>query len=146
MATSAVFVLAGAMAGCSSGTSVYDVTVGDCLMQPEDASEVTSVEVVDCAQPHDYELYAEFEVDMADSWPGTDAIADAADLGCYDAFGDFVGVPYEESELFYMYYSPSQESWEQDDDRLIQCLVFEASDDFGADVVSGVGTLAGAER
>lgn len=127
--------------------SVFDIQVGDCLLQPESTSEeIEQVEVVPCADPHDYEFFHEYELDLGDEWPGEQAIWDDADVTCHDRFETFVGVPFEESEaLWYNYYSPTELSW-NDGDRLIQCLVYEASDDQGQLVVEVEGTLENAQR
>ncbi len=57
---------------------------------------VESVAAVPCAEPHDLEAYALFALDF-DGWPGEDAIGEAAGMGCFDRFADFVGLTYEES-------------------------------------------------
>jgi len=130
-----------------SGTeSVFDIQVGDCLNEP-DGEEILDVEVVPCADPHDYELYHEFDVDLGDEWPGEEAVWNAADEGCHGAFSDFAGIAFEESaSLWFTNFTPTVETWEQQDDRLVQCLIYEASDDQGQEIVQVEGSLAGAAR
>lgn len=131
--------------------SVFDIQVGDCLLEPEGAgstgTEVYDINVVPCADTHDYEFYHEFDLSSDDdAWPGDDAIAEQADPGCYDSFETFVGVPFDESAtLWYTYYSPTSQSWDEGD-RAIQCMVYEASDDQGVAVAQVEGSLEGAAR
>ena len=138
--------------GSDSGTggdtaSVFDLTVGDCLNEPEASDgEIYDVEIVPCADLHDYEVYHEYALDLGASWPGKADIEADAQATCAEEFETFVGVPFNESAaLWYSYYSPTETSWEQGDDK-IQCLVYEASDDEGASIVEVEGTLEGSKR
>jgi hypothetical protein len=73
-------------------------------------------------QAHDAEVYALF--DMPDStWPGDTAIDDAATNGCIPRFHSFVGTSFEMSELNITWLEPTQESWQELDDREITCMV-----------------------
>ncbi|WP_261163886.1 septum formation family protein [Microbacterium sp. Marseille-Q6965] len=125
--------------------SVFEITVGDCLLEP-DGEEVFDVEAVPCAEAHDYEVYHEFEVDLGDEWPGEEAIGTAADEGCYAEFENFAGISFEESaSLWYTAFTPLEASW-ADGDRLVQCIIYEASDDSGMEIAQVEGSLAGAAR
>ncbi|WP_156759730.1 septum formation family protein [Microbacterium karelineae] len=131
-----------------SGTeSVFDIKVGDCLLEPDaTGDEIYDIEIVPCADPHDYEFYYEYSLDLGEEWPGDAAIEEDAGPRCDAEFEKFVGVPFQESEaLWYSYYSPSAESWADGDD-VIQCIVFEASDPNGMEVVQVEGSLEGAAR
>lgn len=127
--------------------SVFDIAEGDCLTEPDSTGEeVYDVEVVPCSEPHDYELYHEFSLDAGETLPGSDAIDEEAQTTCAKEFEKFVGVAFSESKsLWYSYYSPTEASWDQGDD-LIQCLVYEASDDAGEKLVQVEGTLEGSKR
>lgn len=123
--------------------SVFDIQVGDCMAEPE-GDEVTDVEVVPCSEEHDYEFYYAYDLDLGDGFPTEEAMSADADQKCYDAFTDFVGIPFEESaSLYYSYYSPSAESWAEGD-RQIQCLVYEGDD--SANAVPITGSLKGSKR
>ena len=115
--------------------NVFTLAVGDCL-DNFSADEVTEVGVRDCAEPHDLEVYSEFELE-GDAFPGQDAVETSASDGCYQAFAGFVGLSYEESVLDYTYFLPTQESWETADDRVVSCLIGEPD-------VQTTGTLANA--
>ncbi|MGA1836241.1 septum formation family protein [Herbiconiux sp. 11R-BC] len=135
----------GSGAGPDSGTDGGTLTdaaslqIGDCILDQGGAS-ITQVPVVDCAVPHDYEVYANVQVpDTNDgSYPGDDKMDAAADKSCYDAFAAFVGAPYESSALDYTYLMPSESSWSSGD-RLVTCGIGDPSGQV-------TGTLEGSAR
>src|SRR5687768_3961131 len=64
------------------GLGVLAMNVGDCIQLP-DAELVQSVEGVPCVEPHDAQVYAEF--DLPDGpFPGDAAIDEQGARGCYD--------------------------------------------------------------
>jgi hypothetical protein len=107
---------------CGSA-SVFDLSVGDCFDDPVSGSEVSSVDAVDCAEPHDNEVYALYDYD-GDEYPGEEAMSAAADEGCEARFEDYVGIGYFESELYYTHLTPTQESWDEGD-REVVCVLYE---------------------
>jgi hypothetical protein len=95
--------------------------VGDCIQLPEE-DLVQSVQAVPCVEPHDAQVYALF--DMAEgAFPGVAAVDTAAEEGCMSRFAGFVGMSYEESTLYANWFTPTQESWEEIDDREIACVI-----------------------
>jgi hypothetical protein len=121
----------------AQNTDVFTIAVGDCLN--DTTGTVSEVPQVDCAVPHDFEVYYDFEVDGDGAYPGEDAITAEADSGCETAFPDFVGIDYESSALDYSYYYPTEESWTDAADRLISCIITDPD-------VQTTGSLAGAAR
>ena len=113
----------------SSGTeqaqseSVVDINLGDCLMLGNAPSgEVKDLNRIDCDKPHNAEIYA--QKDMADgTFPGTEAAVEEAKTYCAQEFGPFVGIPGSDSTLDGQFIHPTQESWDQESDRRIQCVV-----------------------
>lgn len=103
--------------------SVFDVSLGDCLMLGDTPSgEVKDLNRIDCDKPHSAEIYA--QKDMADgTFPGTEAAAKEAKTYCAQEFGPFVGIPGSDSKLEGQFIHPTQESWDQESDRRIQCVV-----------------------
>lgn len=118
-------------------TDVFTLQPGDCLRDDTASDEVTDVPTVPCSEPHEYEVYGEVVLE-GDEFPGDDVINQQADEGCYAQFAAFVGIAYEDSVLDYTYYTPLQDGWEQLDDRLVTCLIYDAGET--------TGTLAGAAR
>ena len=137
-AAALVFVGGAALTGCSAIKDVIDVAdpiieavgdettwieIGDCFTDP--GSEVVSdIPTVPCTESHDYEVYAEFDIDLA-TFPGDDEIYRLADEGCLAPFGVYVGMPFETSTLDYSYYVPTQDGWDNYDDRSVSCILFD---------------------
>lgn len=112
----------------TADADVFSIEVGDCLDYAALGSgEINSVPVVPCAEPHDGEVYAETSLPDGD-YPGDEAVSQQADTFCYDQFATFVGIPWDDSSLDYSPLTPTADSWEGFDDRLIQCVV-AAQDD-----------------
>ena len=107
-----------------SGTSVMNVKAGQCFLAPDKIEDqIKDVERVDCAKPHAQEAYATPTYDAAgDAFPGDDKIDKFAEGACAEQFGDYVGVDYLDSSLFFTYLAPSARSWQQDD-RTVLCFV-----------------------
>ncbi|WP_243225810.1 septum formation family protein [Microbacterium sp. CIAB417] len=122
-----------------SNISIFQLKLGDCL--PADAmsgAEQTDADVVPCDEPHGYEVYHEFE--LADGeFPGSDAIQTEVEAQCLPAFGEFVGLSYDESTLDITWYEPTESSWTEGNDRLVQCLILDPAGDVE-------GSLKGAAR
>ncbi|MEE8347129.1 MAG: hypothetical protein V3S20_07265, partial [Dehalococcoidia bacterium] len=99
-----------AFAACQEGTSVFDLKVGDCVVGmgigPE-GGEFGRVRTVDCAEMHDGEVVALFDVE-GDDFPGDDALLDMGTEGC----------PSEASTYLY----PTDDSWNEMGDREITCI------------------------
>jgi Septum formation len=100
-------------------SDVFALEVGDCLDDAGD-TEVLSVPVVDCSEPHDLEAYFARDMDDGD-YPGPEAIQEFGDDTCGAAFEDFVGLPESETTLTWTYYSPLEDGW-ANGDREILCL------------------------
>lgn len=54
-------------------------------------------------------------------------------------FEPYVGMAYDSSTLGFYAYRPSQESWEQMDDRIVSCVIYDPAGQI-------TGTLAGVAR
>ena len=110
-------------AACSG--NVFDLEVGQCFNDPDSFDEVANVDIVECSEPHDNEVYHVF--DLADGdYPGLSAVeTDAAD-GCLSAFEPFVQRDYQTSELDIRYLYPTPDTWDNGD-REIVCALFDLS-------------------
>ncbi len=114
---------------------VFAIRVGDCLNEAS-GEVVSEVPVVPCDQPHDEEVFFDFELEGTD-YPGDDAVQTQANDGCLAQFEPFVGLAYESSSLDFYPYTPTQESWEQAGDRVVSCVIWDPAGQV-------TGTLAGA--
>jgi hypothetical protein len=109
----------------AGSVDAFQMRVGDCFNDGStfDDSEVNSVPGVPCAEPHDNEVYAVYDV-TAQSFPG-DAISEIAHDGCVQRFEAFVGKDYESSSLDIATLYPSRESWQRQNDREVVCAVYD---------------------
>lgn len=123
----------------AGNVSAFDLQEGDCIDVP-DAGEVADVRGMPCADPHDGEVYALFDLDGA-NYPGQKAADRTALRGCADRFQDFIGKSYRSSELIIYYLQPTEASWETQDDREVVCAVTEPNGK-----KTTVETLEGANR
>ena len=117
-----IFMGMSVLAGCS--TTIDSLSVGDCFNGPESSyvgTEVSDVDVVDCSEPHRYEIYAAKEM-TNNSFPGENQAANMADDYCLSRFQSYVGMEYTYSIYYVSYVYPSSGSWSQGD-RSIQCAL-----------------------
>jgi hypothetical protein len=121
-----------------SGTEVRDLQVGDCLADFEEAMQASGVQPAPCSEPHSDEIYAAGSIDGFDEFPGSAAIEAAARRICLAEYEAFVGRSYEDSVLDISYLVPTEDSW-ADDDRRVLCTIFDPLDEV-------TGSLRGAER
>ena len=130
------------LAGCSLlpgntvDSNIFTLVVGDCFNGDYWAG-VSAVTFVDCAEPHENEVYASIMMDDGD-FPGKDAVLAQADTDCRAEFGSFVGLSWEESVLAFGTLFPSAESWPLSD-REILCIINDPAR-------TTSGSLAGAAR
>jgi len=102
----------------------FRIRLGDCL---QDISGTTfeSVEAVPCADPHASEVYHAFLLTGAE-WPGRDAVGSQADDGCFDAVETSLDLSIGLEEYGITSITPTEQSWDELDDREILCLVGRA--------------------
>ena len=123
--------------------SVLDLAVGDCWNDvPDDGVATDTVSEVPCNEPHEGEVYAVFDLDMGDDWPGQDQVSAGAEDQCIQKFDGFVGIAYESSALSLFYFSPTEDSWTELGDRGAVCVVLDSTSPDGR----VTGTLQGAAR
>lgn len=123
---------------------VGDLEVGDCYQEPSaDDDFVYNLAVVPCSEPHDAEVYSEFDIESA-TFPGDDETERIAFEGCEKRFDAFVGMAYADSVLDYYFFSPTPGTWKTGD-RVVTCSVIEPTGE-GEELKPVTGTLRGAKR
>lgn len=128
------------IAACGGGgQDVFSIDVGTCFDDQEEEF-VTSVPEVDCAQPHDNEVFALITYDESDVYPGRDQMNERGRELCIEQFETYVGLPYAESDLEVFPITPSEDSWNNRDDREIVCALY------ALDFSKLTGSMRGAER
>lgn len=120
----------------SANIDVFSLKVGDCKMSSA-TGEIQDVDVVPCEEPHDEEVYYEFKMD--DGEFSEEAIDTATQECVGEAYTTFVGVAWDASTLDVYPITPTQRTWDELNDRVIQCVI---SDPAGP----VTGSLAGAAR
>jgi len=108
---------------CTQG-NVFSLAVGDCFNDPDATDVVSSVEMVDCTEPHDNEVFATYDI-VGSDFPGQAAVQENAADGCLSRFEPFVGADYLDSSLDVSFLTPSAESWDQADDREVVCFLYD---------------------
>lgn len=125
---------------------VFAVAKGDCLddetlsaIGTTQSSEISEVTAIPCSEPHGYEAFHLFDLE-GDAFPGIPEVERLAQEGCVEAFGTFIGLPYDQSVLEFVYLYPQASAWTAADDREVVCLVAEP----GGKLTKG--SLEGAKR
>lgn len=138
-----MFVGAAALMGlglvaCSSEVAANDLEVGDCVVD-EAALTSADVEAVDCGDEHQFELIGRFDVDDADEYPGEEELVAEGDAECQgDIFSDYVGTDFDPAgAVLVAPIYPSQETWDEADDRTILCFAFAADGSSSTESVEG---------
>ncbi len=114
-----VVVVAAIASGCAA-RPVAELEVGECFDFAEDSTELSSVAVVECTNPHTAEAFEIFDIAL-ETYDAT-AIAAAADERCLAAFEPYVGYPYNAADFYYRALTPGADSWENGA-RTVICLV-----------------------
>ncbi len=120
--TTAALILSLMVAACSPSALAF--TIGECVNIP-DGDQISDYERVDCAEAHDAEVYAlPQHPDAADApYPGRESLNDFAAERCQGEFEPYVGIAYEQSTIYFSPLTPSQDSWDQAEDREVVCLL-----------------------
>ena len=125
-----------------SSKTVDEIAVGDCLNTPQD-DVFYEIDPIECTEPHDLEVFALVDLSTVSSefstaapYPGDDAVYDAALGECESEFQRYVGVAYLDSVLYMDAFTPTFEGWEEVDDRIANCVLFEVNADATAMVKS----------
>ena len=82
------------------------------------------VVLVDCSQPHQYEVTAVQDVPFVAGWPGETELVVIAKRLCPDSHTAYVGRAYELSALEVGWILPTLEEWDRGR-RQIACVVFD---------------------
>ena len=100
---------------------------GDCFNDPEAGSptQVTSLEAVPCDEPHDNEVFHVFQLDDGD-FPGADELKQLGLEGCEPELEGYVGAPAADAGLTIVPVTPTEQSWNDKDDRTVLCALYKA--------------------
>lgn len=118
-------------------TSLFDIKVGDCfdlVTDQNNASLYSSCDVL-----HTYEAFGVVTLTDA-TWPGDDAVSDKGFDGCKNMFLGYVGTNYGTSSYDIYLITPSEQTWNEMNDREVLCLVYPG------DGSQAVGSAANSRR
>jgi hypothetical protein len=109
----------------SSGTvAVTEAKPGDCVENLESFASITDLPIVSCADPHEGEVYAVF--DLPDGpWPGETAIEQQVDERCQAELKTYAPTSADTVEMYTL--RPQQRFWSRD--HGVTCV---ATDERGA--------------
>lgn len=119
-----IIAMAVVAAGCNS---VLTLDVGTCFDDPDTFQEVTDVPVVDCSEPHDNEVIANFDIPDG-PYPGDSVVTSAAEDGCLERFEPYVGIDYASSVYVIGWLTPTASSWDGGDREVI-CFASHVNDE-----------------
>jgi hypothetical protein len=104
------------------------------------ALDPATIELVDCAGPHDVEIGAVFDYPAgADiDFPGTAAVDGYATDQCIERFEAYVGAAYEASTLDVLIVAPDDDGWDEGD-RRIACVLYHVDFQDLTGSVAGTG-------
>lgn len=121
----------------------YVPTVGDCFDRRQvpgaDNKQVDVILRLDCQLPHQFEVYATVEFPLPEdgdtTWPGDDPLRELARARCAKPFDDYVGMPYETSQLEIGYLLPPEDNFAVN--QVIGCYLFDPVPDRSAGSAQG---------
>ncbi|WP_228479688.1 septum formation family protein [Microbacterium abyssi] len=128
-----------------SNIDIFSLKVGDCMPASDTSGEITDADVVPCSEPHADEVFYEFELE-GDELPSDDEIMSQVEAQCVPAFTEFVGLDYYESTLDFWWITPTEQTWTQANDRVVQCVIYkpDPKDSTGQTQLEVTGSLEGA--
>ena len=128
--------------------NVFSLKVGDCYNMPDVSEtdfglEVSDVELVNCDQPHEFEVFAVIQLPDS-SWNGYDYVSQQAEIGCVNKFEAFVGIKYDSSVLWVYPLFPTEFTWNETDAREVTCTIIEESNT--GEIIKVTGSAKGSKR
>ena len=103
---------------------MLQVTTGTCFQQQAlQESGQTYIWPIDCAQPHDAEVFYADALPAGD-YPDADGWKANADQYCHPAFQDYVGLDFNLSKLNVYYVFPPKDVWDSGN-RILVCYAID---------------------
>jgi hypothetical protein len=107
------------------GVRELGLEVGDCFR-----GEMPEFDIVDCEEPHDAEVFGLDDHHAAEGapYPGRAELSFVTDQRCVEAYASHVGESIQETEWRILIVEPSEESWDERDDRAFLCALVSTDD------------------
>lgn len=103
---------------------IFALKVGDCMPANSATGLISEASVIPCAEPHSEEVFHEFALEEGD-FPGEDVIDEQVEIECITAFESFVGLDWDSSTLNMYPITPTEDTWNEYDDRVVQCVILD---------------------
>lgn len=94
----------------SGDVRVEQLRPGQCLNGLEERSAIRNLPVVPCAEPHEGEVYAVFEL-PGGTYPGDDKVVKAAEDGCFDRLETQAPKAADDPDTEVYFLHPTSSSW-----------------------------------
>lgn len=94
----------------SGDVKVQQLAPGQCLNGLEESSAIRDLPVVPCAQPHEGEVFAVFELPDGD-YPGDQEVAKLAEDGCVDRLETHAPKAADDPDVTIYFLHPTRSSW-----------------------------------
>lgn len=131
--TAMVALLVGAVVSAPS-PAADELEAGACFDDPETDS-IVEVSLIDCAQPHDYEVVGSVVLDGED-FPGNEAAVDEARIACEPVFRGYTGFDRGGTAWLLNALTPTSEGWAAGN-RTGTCLAFQFDEDLEFRKIAG---------
>jgi hypothetical protein len=115
----------------SGSESVFDLRTGDCMNDLEETSAELSVNVTPCGRSHDAEVVSQFSLTES-IWPGMPFVTRQAERRCPRAIESASNGAPRRDEIETFYFHPTEQSWDQNNDRAVLCVAIFPSPRRGA--------------
>jgi hypothetical protein len=122
-AVAGMVLLAAAGVACSD-PEVATADVGECI-ESVASFNIEELPTVECSEDHEAQVVGAFDHE-GDDFPGDDEILEEAQDRCQELFEEFVGAPVEETTLSLNTINPTEETWNEADDRETLCVATSA--------------------
>ncbi len=111
--------------GPERSVATTDLKVGDCVNGVKEG-RVAELPTVPCAQPHEAEVFATFNITGGRTYPGESTVTAQAEKGCVDRLPGYSASAVKDPALSVVYLYPTTATWLLND-RTITCFVHDAA-------------------
>jgi hypothetical protein len=105
--------------------SSFDLKPGDCINGLTETDNISSLPAVPCAQPHDGEVFATFEITAA-TFPGDAELKKQAETGCVQRLAEYSAAAATDDKLEIYFLHPTERSWAQGDHE-VTCVAIDTN-------------------
>jgi hypothetical protein len=107
-------------------SGVTTLTRGQCVNEVNGRNQLAKVTVVDCAQPHEAEVFATLTLQGRSEYPTVDEVDAEISPQCFDAFEAYAPAFIDDETIEINYIVPDSGSWVTGD-RRVTCLALNPS-------------------